>query len=189
MISLLERGMDREEVEHRIRSAILRWRKIIDMGMGRRMGDAKGRPFMELLPQSVRVRIDRVRMMVNSIKAGVKEVGTDFEISIPYLVGVKYGEKLVELGLVRSLDDLAYALAIAGVGLVDVVVEKLDKMLIRIFECASCYGHENVGKTLCYFEMGVLRTVLKHLYRENSVIEKKCWGLGHSFCEFCVLYH
>ena len=190
MLALLsERSLPREELELRIRSAVSRWRRIVELNLGREIADRKRRPFFELIVARDGVEsLDIMKTLISSLREGVEEIGADFEALIPYLAGVKYGDKMVRAKLVKSLDDLPYAFAVTGVGLIDVVVEKLDRMVVRIFECVSCYGHEAVGKTMCYFEMGILRSVLKHLYGENRVIERKCWGLGNQFCEFVILY-
>ena len=86
--------------------------------------------------------------------------------------------------LVRSLDDLPIAALRSGIGIVDLVKESLNRMVVRIYECMSCFGSPPIGTTMCDFEAGFLEAAMERLYGRNRVIETRCWGLGYSFCEF-----
>lgn len=110
------------------------------------------------------------------------------KVSLMRSSGYNLGVTLVRSGLVRSLDDAPLALALYRIGLMDVLKESLSVMKVNIYECLSCYGVPNLGKTLCDFEAGVLQGVLRELYGPNIVREKYCWGLGFSFCGFEIVF-
>lgn len=102
--------------------------------------------------------------------------------------GYDLGRKMVESGVVKSLDEAPLALALYRVGLLDIIKEKLNYMKLNIYECISCYGAPNINRTLCDFEAGVLQGILAKLYGPCNVREKYCFGTGYSFCGFEVFF-
>lgn len=123
-----------------------------------------------------------------TVELAALEYNLSSKVVIMRLSGYRLGVKLVEEGIVRDLDDFPLALALFKVGLADVVDESLNRMRVNIYECMSCYGLPNIGRTMCDFEAGVLQGVLTKLYGENVVRERYCWGLGYSFCVFDVFF-
>ncbi len=129
---------------------------------------------------------DNLTSIMRSVIKSLGRFGEGIKYLATYTSGYELGRRLVTSGIIRSLDDLPIAFVANGVGLVDVVKESLNRMVINIYECLSCYASKPVGKTMCWFEAGALRGVLESLYKNNKVKEKECWGLGYSFCSFIV---
>jgi predicted hydrocarbon binding protein len=68
---------------------------------------------------------------------------------------------------------------------------KYDKtkkeILLRIKESALCYDVPNVGKPVCYFEVGRIGGMIKEISKKTFLVyETRCRGLGDDFCEFLV---
>ncbi len=58
---------------------------------------------------------------------------------------------------------------------------------IRIDECLSCSGMNDVGEALCYFEAGLITGIIKNLLDMKVIVkERKCWGMGDKTCEFTI---
>jgi hypothetical protein len=65
------------------------------------------------------------------------------------------------------------------------VIEKNDKIVLRIIECFDCVSMPDIGKNLCFFDAGIFSgTLEKILQRKYSIREVKCWGTGYEYCEF-----
>jgi len=92
--------------------------------------------------------------------------------------------KSISDSYVKSLDDLPIAALRSGIGIVDIVRESLNRMVVRIYECVSCFASPPIGTTMCDFEAGFLEAAMEKLFGRNRVVETRCWGLGYSFCEF-----
>jgi len=65
-----------------------------------------------------------------------------------------------------------------------------DEHYVRVYECCSCWGFENVGAGLGFHQCGEWAGVfmmLEKKERDWNVVETKCVGLGDPYCEFkCV---
>ena len=62
-----------------------------------------------------------------------------------------------------------------------------NEAIVRLHECAVCYGAPNVGTSICSFQAGNLAGILsKKLEKRVTVVEMKCRALGHDFCEFHI---
>lgn len=102
--------------------------------------------------------------------------------------GYRLGQEFVRSGLIATLEDAPLVLSLYKIGLLDIVDESLNKMRLNIYECISCYGLPNIGRTMCDFEAGVLQGILSELFGSSSVKERYCWGTGYSFCGFEVRF-
>jgi predicted hydrocarbon binding protein len=69
-------------------------------------------------------------------------------------------------------------------------VSKTDEHYIRVYECADCWGFENVGAAMASIllasaaGMGKGIERWKGLERDWNAVEVKCIGLGDPYCEF-----
>jgi predicted hydrocarbon binding protein/KaiC/GvpD/RAD55 family RecA-like ATPase len=64
---------------------------------------------------------------------------------------------------------------------------KKDEHYLRVYECCSCWGFENVGAGLGFHQCGEWAgafMMLEKKEREWNVVETKCIGLGDPYCEF-----
>ncbi len=174
--------ISREDLEDRIRAALSKWRKAIERGIGRVLASSGSRPFFSFFTWVE----DPVESVVRSFIEATNRLGVSSRYITTFLAGYELGKRLVKMRMIRSVDDIPYAFALAGIGLVDIVYESCNKMEIDIFECLSCFGSKPTGRTMCSFEAGALRGVLEELVGKNSVEELKCWGLGDAYCRFRI---
>jgi len=106
-----------------------------------------------------------------------------------YSSGKDLGMLLVDKGLIKSVDDIARVLLDQRIGIVDVVKESSNRMRVHVYECMTCSGIPNIGKTVCHFEGGVIAGILTRLMgSEARAIETHCWGRGNRFCGFDILF-
>jgi len=105
-----------------------------------------------------------------------------------YRCGKTLGELAVNKGLIKSLDDFNKFVIEQRIGLVDLVKESNNKSRVHVYECISCSGIPNIGKTVCQFEGGLIAGVISALFNTNvRVVETHCAGTGYSFCGFDVI--
>ncbi len=58
---------------------------------------------------------------------------------------------------------------------------------VREKECITCYGLPNLGRPVCHLEAGIIEGVLEaKLRRFVRVVERKCWALGDTCCEYAI---
>ncbi len=73
------------------------------------------------------------------------------------------------------------------IGLLELESWKSNNVRIRIYECVSCSGMPNIGKTVCYFEGGLMAGTYETITKRPALaIETKCWGTGYDYCEFDI---
>jgi predicted hydrocarbon binding protein len=141
---------------------------------------ALSRPFFSSIDESDTFYVNLYRSIeFSSLKSHLAS-----KVVVMHKAGYDLGSKMVESGVIKSLDDALLALPLYRIGLLDVITEKLDYMKLNIYECISCYGIPNINRTLCDFEAGVLQGILTKLYGSCTIHEKYCFGTGYSFCGF-----
>jgi len=48
------------------------------------------------------------------------------------------------------------------------------EMVLDVYECISCSGLPVVGEPVCYFEAGIISSLMEKLYGKNTIEEVKC---------------
>jgi predicted hydrocarbon binding protein len=74
-----------------------------------------------------------------------------------------------------------------GIGQYMENISKKDEHYVRLHECCSCWGFDNVGAGLAFHQCGEWAggpKMLEKKEREWNVVETKCVGLGDPYCEF-----
>jgi predicted hydrocarbon binding protein/KaiC/GvpD/RAD55 family RecA-like ATPase len=62
-----------------------------------------------------------------------------------------------------------------------------DEHYVRLYECCSCWGFDNVGAGLGFHQCGEwagIFMMLEEKEREWNIVETRCMGLGDPYCEF-----
>ncbi|AXI25558.1 hypothetical protein CFE53_05230 [Methanofervidicoccus sp. A16] len=96
-----------------------------------------------------------------------------------YNAGADFGKSLG----VKSIEEMMECFEYLGMGIPKLVSE--DPIKIRVYECAFCSGLPNVGKSVCYFERGIIKGCLEEILNKKiKVVESKCYANGHDYCEF-----
>ena len=102
--------------------------------------------------------------------------------------GRSLGAEMTKEKVVRTVDDIFRAFFKYKLGLVDIVKENTNTTVINIYEYISCSGLLNIGKPVCFFEAGVLSSILEHLIGRNTIKEVDCWALGGTKCTFEIYF-
>ncbi|WP_457549986.1 V4R domain-containing protein [Archaeoglobus sp.] len=144
------------------------------------------RPFLSSLSKDDTIYVINFRLVRH---ANFEELLGQGTYAVWYRCGKTLGELAVDKGLIKSLDDFVKFVVEQRIGLVDLVKESNNKSRVHVYECISCSGIPNVGKTVCQFEGGLISGVLSKLTGSNvRVVETHCAGTGYSFCGFDVIF-
>jgi predicted hydrocarbon binding protein/KaiC/GvpD/RAD55 family RecA-like ATPase len=77
-----------------------------------------------------------------------------------------------------------------GIGQYMEDISKKDEHYLRLHECCSCWGFDNVGARLGFHQCGEWAgslMMLEKKQRDWNIVETRCIGLGDPYCEFkCV---
>jgi len=118
-----------------------------------------------------------------------RELGGRVMSIVLFSAGRSLGERAVESGLVRSMEDIAVFAYNQRVGLVDIVELNEEKGLVHIYESISSAGIPNIGRAVCHFERGFLTGVLSALTKRKVYVnEVRCWGTGYTHDAFEIKF-
>ncbi len=112
--------------------------------------------------------------------------------SIMYRIGQEIAKEVTEEmvdgdGIKDIFDGLAEIFEKLKIGILEYMGHKDGTVVIRIYECITCSGMPNIGKTVCYFEGGLMAGAYETVTAKPAfAIETKCWGTGYNYCEFNI---
>ena len=62
------------------------------------------------------------------------------------------------------------------------------RLIYTVQDCYDCKDSPNVGKTLCAFDEGLVKSILENKADAVSdVKETECYGTGHDYCKFEIV--
>lgn len=103
--------------------------------------------------------------------------------SFSYYGGRRLGTKFS----IRSVSEMIEFVERLKLGRMEVVEFDDEKMLVNLYESATCAGLLPVGRPICHFEAGIIAGIAENIFKKRtSVKETKCWGLGDKYCQFRV---
>ncbi len=113
---------------------------------------------------------------------GLKKVFPGITDAIVYRTGKEIGKSLD----VSTAEELLKLINSLKIGIVKVVEQKENKIIIDVEECVSCSGIDPTGAPMCFFEGGLIAGGLeKVLNKPVTVKETKCMGgFGDEVCRF-----
>ncbi len=112
--------------------------------------------------------------------------------SIMYRVGREIARdvspEMVEGDSINEIfDGLSKIFEKLKIGILELQGSQENTVKIRIYECITCSGMPNIGKTVCYFEGGLMAGTYETITGKPAfALETKCWGTGYKYCEFNV---
>lgn len=66
-----------------------------------------------------------------------------------------------------------------------VVVESLEPLIIRVYDCFECENLPVIGRSACAFDSGILEAIFSaHFNQKMEVDEIKCYAKGDEYCCF-----
>ena len=94
--------------------------------------------------------------------SSVKGFGADdLTLTYHFHAGKHLGYEFVRKGIIKTIDDLFPVLVKYRIGLIDIVRESSNTMVLDVYECMSCSGLPNIGRPVCYFESGIVSAILE----------------------------
>lgn len=108
-----------------------------------------------------------------------------------YFAGKKVGKEILSKDIKGSdlktiLKEIQDFFKNFGIGNIE-ISEIGERTVLRLKECSTCFHMEEVGKTICYFEAGLISGILEgKLNKKVLVNETLCGGLGDEVDEFVV---
>lgn len=158
---------------------------------------ASARPTPELYRKAledVSESFDKSFKFMNSLFRSIRYIYSSFGIDVsPTLrlmgenVGIEVSKNLKSQSLEDILPEIAAFWEKHNLGRMS--IESQNPLTIIIRDCYECSDMGNVGKTLCAFDEGILKSVFDNkLGACSAVKEIECAGTGFSHCKFIVLF-
>lgn len=124
-----------------------------------------------------------------SLRYTMDSLGAD-TTPLLYMMGEQVGNELSRKIGSENLDDLLVEVANFWeknrLGEIEIIKKKPLTFVVK--DCYACSDMPNVGKTLCAFDEGVLKSIFDNkLHTKSTVKEIECFGTGHNNCRFVVL--
>ena len=102
-------------------------------------------------------------------------------------LGRDVGKKLYNEDLERYIKEVERFVEDEKIGILKVVDASKDKLVFQLDECITCAGMDNIGKRICFFEVGFVAGVVEaYLGKKVVAKETKCNANGEGVCEVTV---
>jgi predicted hydrocarbon binding protein/DNA-binding HxlR family transcriptional regulator len=132
---------------------------------------------------------DFTRLISHSLRNKLLESGVSL-YPLVYEEGVEAGQAIykqisskTDTGLIQNLTEFWEKYKLGRLE----VEEKEDELHIKNYECFECIPLPKVDYQICYFELGVIETILKNHYKTDIEIhEELCMTMGSDHCHFIV---
>ena len=126
-----------------------------------------------------------------TIALGLQWVSVGYSSAL-YFAGKKIGKEIVSKELKGAdaktvLKEVVQTFKSLGIGNLSVKSVEEKKAVLVLKKGTTASGIAKVGKTVCYFEAGLISGILEgRLKKSITVTETRCGGLGHPEEEFMV---
>ncbi|WP_088336182.1 V4R domain-containing protein [Methanopyrus sp. KOL6] len=137
-------------------------------------------------------RIDRTAFLI--VRSAIWDLEADGEVRKR---AEQLGHEIVGRMGFSDVEDVCEWLQGIGCGevQVDVQEDEEDELVadmgydnVVVYDCISCCGAPETGKTLCALEGGLIQGMVAAVEgREYYAIEYACWGLGDGRCAFALV--
>ncbi|MBW6451359.1 MAG: MarR family transcriptional regulator [DPANN group archaeon] len=138
--------------------------------------------------------IDTSFTFMNSIFKSMRYVYSSFGVDVSSAlklmglnVGIEISRQLKSSSLESLLLEIVDFWDKHQLGYMKVISQ--NPLTLIIEDCYECSGMDNVGKTLCVFDEGMLISIFDNrLGLSSTVKEVECFGTGFEHCKFIVLF-
>jgi len=126
-----------------------------------------------------------------TLALGLQWVSVGYSSAL-YFAGKKIGKEVVSKELKGAdikavLKEVAQTFKSLGIGTLSAKSVEEKKAVLVLKKGTTASGISPVGKTVCYFEAGLISGILEgRLKKSITVTETRCGGLGHPEEEFMV---
>lgn len=104
-------------------------------------------------------------------------------------LGLDIGKQIYSEDLDEYLSRVQKFVYDSNIGILSLVEQACvdDKMVLRLDECITCAGMPNIGKKICFFEVGLVAGIVETFVKKKVyAYETKCNANGDDCCEVTV---
>ncbi|MFQ6020989.1 MAG: V4R domain-containing protein [Candidatus Aenigmatarchaeota archaeon] len=111
-----------------------------------------------------------------------------------YFAGKKLGKEIISEDIKGKdikaiLKEIASLFRKYGIGKIESKEVEEKRAVVQLKESASSYNMDPIGKTICFFEAGLIAGILEEkLKKKVTVRETRCGGLGDEVDEFVIRF-
>ncbi|WP_457621196.1 V4R domain-containing protein [Persephonella sp.] len=103
-------------------------------------------------------------------------------------LGKELGRQLYDENIEKYLSNISEFVKKEKIGIINVAEFSEEKLVIQLDECITCAGMDNIGKRICFFEVGLVLGIVEfYLGKKLTAFESKCNANGEGICEVTVL--
>lgn len=102
-------------------------------------------------------------------------------------LGKALGKELYDSDLNKYLENIVKFIEEEKIGLLKITHFDEEKLVVQLDECITCAGMDNIGKRICFFEVGLVAGLVENfLGKKVLAYESKCNANGEETCEVTV---
>jgi len=102
-------------------------------------------------------------------------------------LGFELGKMLHEDDINSYLQNVAQFIQKEKIGILNLVELSDDRLVVQLEECITCAGMDNIGKRICFFEVGIVAGLVESFLGKKVIAqETKCNANGEGICEVTV---
>ena len=102
-------------------------------------------------------------------------------------LGEELGNILYDQDLNNYLKKISKFIEEEKIGILKIVELTENKLVVQLDECITCAGMDNIGKRICFFEVGIVAGLVeRYLGKKVLAKETKCGANGEGICEVTV---
>ena len=102
-------------------------------------------------------------------------------------LGEALGQRLYDEDLNKYLENIVKFVEDEKIGILKIAHLDDSKLVVQLDECITCAGMDNIGKRICFFEVGLVAGLVeKYLGKRVIAQETKCNANGEGTCEVTV---
>jgi len=102
-------------------------------------------------------------------------------------LGLELGKMLYEEDINKYLQKVSQFIQEEKIGILNIVELSDEKLVVQLDECITCAGMDNIGKRICFFEVGIVSGLVEGFLGKKVIAqETKCNANGEGTCEVTV---
>ncbi|WP_293448528.1 V4R domain-containing protein [Persephonella sp.] len=102
-------------------------------------------------------------------------------------LGEALGQRLYDEDINKYLENISKFVEDEKIGILKITHLDDNKLVVQLDECITCAGMDNIGKRICFFEVGLVAGLVEnYLGKRVLAQETKCNANGEGTCEVTV---
>lgn len=128
------------------------------------------------------------KYILRTIRVSLMEEGVNIDPILHnagFKVGQTFNDQLENCVIERLLENLSKFWENNQLG--RMVVENLEPLTVRVYDCFECENLPVIGRSACAFDSGILEAIFSaHFNQKMEVDEVKCYAKGDEYCCFVI---